>query len=69
LPAFNPDDDRDPLPAAVADLRAEIAAADAAIARDLVGVDGIVAEPTVQDGLASEWTAIAEHLEAQQQNA
>lgn len=28
LPAFNPDDDADPLPAAVADLRARIAAAD-----------------------------------------
>jgi chromate reductase, NAD(P)H dehydrogenase (quinone) len=139
LPAFNPDDDRDPLPAAVADLRAEIAAADALvfctpeyagtlpgslknvldwtvggteisakpvvwvnvaapgrghgaiatletvlgyvsadvlqagrlelpIARDLVGVDGIVAEPTVRDGLASVWTAIAQHLEARQQD-
>jgi chromate reductase, NAD(P)H dehydrogenase (quinone) len=31
LPAFNPDDDRDPLPASVAELRAEIAAADAVI--------------------------------------
>jgi NAD(P)H-dependent FMN reductase len=31
LPAFNPDDDRDPLPAAVAELRAQIAAADALV--------------------------------------
>jgi chromate reductase, NAD(P)H dehydrogenase (quinone) len=31
LPAFNPDDDRDPLPTAVADLRAAIAAADALV--------------------------------------
>jgi chromate reductase, NAD(P)H dehydrogenase (quinone) len=133
LPAFNPDDDREPLPGAVAELRAEIAAADALvfctpeyagtlpgslknlldwtvggteisakpvvwinvaapgrgrsaiatletvlgyvgadilqagrlelpIARDLVGVDGIVAEPTVQDGLSSVWTTIADHL-------
>jgi NAD(P)H-dependent FMN reductase len=29
LPAFNPDDDHDPLPAVVGDLRAQIAAADA----------------------------------------
>ena len=31
LPAFNPDDDVDPLPAAVADLRRQIAAADAVL--------------------------------------
>ena len=133
LPAFNPDDDRDPLPAAVADLRAEIAAADALvfctpeyagtlpgslknlldwtvggteisakpvvwinvaapgrgrgaigtletvlgyvnadvlhsgclqqpIARELVGADGIVVEPTVRDALAGVWTAIAQHV-------
>jgi chromate reductase len=31
LPAFNPDEDREPLPAAVAELRAEIAAADALV--------------------------------------
>ena len=31
LPHFNPDDDADPLPAAVADLRREIAAADAVL--------------------------------------
>jgi NAD(P)H-dependent FMN reductase len=31
LPAFNPDDDHDPLPAPVAALRAEIAAADAVL--------------------------------------
>ncbi|HEY3715094.1 MAG TPA: NAD(P)H-dependent oxidoreductase [Jatrophihabitantaceae bacterium] len=31
LPAFNPDDDRDPLPPAVADLRAQIAGADAVV--------------------------------------
>jgi NAD(P)H-dependent FMN reductase len=31
LPAFNPDDDREPLPAAASDLRAEIAAADAVV--------------------------------------
>src|SRR6478609_240095 len=38
------------------------------IARDLVGADGIVAEPTVRDGLAGVWTAIAEHFEAHQQD-
>jgi chromate reductase len=135
LPAFNPDDDREPLPAAVAALRAEIADADALvfctpeyagtlpgslknlldwtvggteisakpavwinvaapgrgggaistletvlgyvnadvlpagclqlpIARDQVGVDGIVAEPAVRDGLARVWTTLAQHLEA-----
>jgi chromate reductase len=31
LPAFNPDDDRDPLPPVVADLRGQIAAADAVL--------------------------------------
>ncbi|MGH3587843.1 MAG: NADPH-dependent FMN reductase [Pseudonocardia sp.] len=31
LPAFNPDDDHDPLPAAVAELRKEIASADAVL--------------------------------------
>jgi len=31
LPAFNPDDDRDPLPASVADLRDRLAAADAVL--------------------------------------
>ena len=31
LPAFNPDDDHDPLPPAVADLRQQIAAADAVV--------------------------------------
>lgn len=31
LPAFNPDDDHDPLPPAVADLRARIASADAVL--------------------------------------
>jgi chromate reductase, NAD(P)H dehydrogenase (quinone) len=31
LPAFNPDDDHDPLPSAVADLRQQIAAADAVL--------------------------------------
>jgi chromate reductase, NAD(P)H dehydrogenase (quinone) len=31
LPAFNPDDDHDPLPPAVADMRQQIAAADAAL--------------------------------------
>ena len=31
LPAFNPDDDHDPLPAAVADLRTRLAAADAVL--------------------------------------
>jgi hypothetical protein len=38
------------------------------IARDLVGADGIVAQPTVQDGLAGVWTAIAQHLQAHQQD-
>jgi NAD(P)H-dependent FMN reductase len=136
LPAFNPDDDRDPLPAPVSELRAEIAAADALVfctpeyagtlpgslknlldwtvggteisakpvvwinvaapgrgrgaiatletvlgyvsadvlaagclqlplARDLVGADGTVTEPTVRDGLARVWTTLAQHLEAQ----
>jgi chromate reductase len=134
LPAFNPDDDREPLPVAVAELRAEIAAADALvfctpeyagtlpgslknlldwtvggteisakpvvwinvaapgrghgaiatletvlgyvsadvlpagrlelpIGRDLVGIDGIVRDPAVQDGLAGVWTTIAQSLE------
>jgi chromate reductase len=134
LPAFNPDDDRDPLPAAVADLRAEIAAADALVfctpeyagtlpgslknlldwtvggteisakpvvwinvaatgrgegatatletvlgyvsadvvragciqlpvARDVVGVDGIITEPNALARFASVWAAIAAHLE------
>ena len=31
LPAFNPDDDRDPVPAAVAELREQISAADAVV--------------------------------------
>ncbi len=31
LPAFNPDDDHEPLPPAVADLRQQIAAADAVL--------------------------------------
>jgi len=140
LPAFNPDHDREPLPIAVAGLRAEIAAADALvfctpeyagtlpgslknlldwtvggteisakpvvwinvaapgrghgaiatletvlgyvsadvlqagrvelpIARDLVGADGIVVEPTVRDGLAGVWTTLAQHLQAPQRTA
>jgi NAD(P)H-dependent FMN reductase len=135
LPAFNPDDDRESLPATLAELRAEISAADALvfctpeyagtlpgslknlldwtvggieisakpvvwinvatpgrghgamatletvlgyvsadivhagclelpIARDMVGGDGYVADPTVQDSLARVWTTIAQHLEA-----
>jgi chromate reductase len=135
LPAFNPDDDREPLPVAVAELRAEISAADALvfctpeyagtlpgslknlldwtvggteisakpvvwinvaapgrghgaiatletvlgyvsadivhagclelpIPRDMIGGDGLVADPTVQDSLATVWTTIAQHLEA-----
>jgi NAD(P)H-dependent FMN reductase len=140
LPAFNPDDDREPLPPEVAELRAEIAAADALvfctpeyagtlpgslknlldwtvggteisakpvvwinvaaqgrgrgaigtletvlgyvnadvlqagclqlpIGRELVGPEGIVEEPAVQDGLAGVWAAIAQHLEARQRPA
>jgi chromate reductase, NAD(P)H dehydrogenase (quinone) len=134
LPAFNPDEDREPLPAAVAELRAEIAAADALVfctpeyagtlpgslknlldwtvggteisakpvvwinvaatgrgrgaiatletvlgyvgadlvqsgciqlpvARDIVGVDGIITDPTALAGLAGVWTTLAAHLE------
>jgi chromate reductase len=134
LPAFNPDEDREPLPAAVAELRAEIAAADALVfctpeyagtlpgslknlldwsvggteisakpvvwvnvaatgrgrgaiatletvlgyvgadlvrpgcvelpvARDAVGVDGVITEATALAGLAGVWTALAAHLE------
>ena len=39
------------------------------IARDLVGADGIVVEPTVRDGLAGVWTTLAQHLQAQQRTA
>jgi len=39
------------------------------IARDLVGADGIVVEPTVRDGLAGVWTTLAQHLQAPQRTA
>ncbi len=51
LPAFNPDDDHDPLPSMVTDLRGKIGAADVVMSRSDIGADGLVTNQAVRDGI------------------